>query len=253
MTESIRLCTQMRLPDDVVKNADFSVANATPDGANGDINDANFDFGVGGRTALGKEILWKPGQIITIGFMGGTQEARSFTREHAERWLKYANIEFLWQGDGYHAMIRIAFDENRGTWSYVGTDCLLIPGDDQTMNLGRLQNSLDRDDLDDARYVVTHEFAHMLGMQHEQNHPESEIPWDKEAMYVARTYFDPMPPHPVNTPFDRHSIMIYPVDNQFTIGDFEVGYNYHISEGDAEFMRRAYPAPIPVGLRPSQA
>jgi len=256
MSEPIRFCTQMILPENLIENADFS-KQRMDDSIKSDSNtdDSDFDFGTGGYSVTGKDILWKPGQIITIGFVGGTQQERSKTREYAEKWLKYANIEFLWLGDEYQTMIRVAFDHNRGTWSYVGTDCLLIPGNDPTMNLGRLQSSLDKGDIDDARYVVVHEFAHMLGMQHEQHNSTNNIPWNKEAMYqyhaevngwtrdqVDRTYFSRLPRHNADTPYDKHSIMHYPVENRFTHGNFEVGYNYHPSEGDQAFMRRAYPA-----------
>ena len=233
MNEPIQLCTQMILPENLM-------------------DDANFDFGTGGVDVNGKDILWKPGQIITISFIGGTQAARSLTREYAKRWQKYANIEFLWLDDRYQyqTMIRVGFYPERGTWSFVGTDALMIIAPEPTLNLGRLQDSMERGNMDDAHYVIMHEFAHMLGMQHEQHHPQNPIPWDMEALYayhsnwtreqVDNAYYK-LKPHPAQTPYDKHSIMHYPIDNKFTIGDFEVGYNYHPSEGDQEFMRRAYP------------
>jgi len=237
MTESIQLCTQMILPKNLVDSA-------------------YFDFGVGGLSTAGKKIFWKPGQVITLGFIGGSTKARNAVRTYGGEWLKYANIEFLWLEDGYDTMIRIAFDPG-GSWSYVGIDSLLIPSDKPTMSFGWLEDALSRDDQAESRRVIMHEFGHMLGMQHEQNHPETKIPWDKEAMYqhhtevngwskdqVDQTYFTTLPPHPPQSEYDKDSIMHYPVENRFTIGDFEVGYNYGPSEGDKEFMRLAYP-PFP--------
>jgi hypothetical protein len=41
--------------------------------------------------------------------------------------------------------------------------------------------------------------------------------------------------------FDPLSIMLYPVPNQFTIGDFEVGWNKVLSETDKQFIATLYP------------
>ena len=43
------------------------------------------------------------------------------------------------------------------------------------------------------------------------------------------------------TQFDRESIMLYPVPNQFTIGDFEVGWNTRLSATDKQFIGTIYP------------
>ena len=37
--------------------------------------------------------------------------------------------------------------------------------------------------------------------------------------------------------------MLYPVPNEFTIGDYEVGWNRVLSEDDKEFIGRMYPKP----------
>ena len=42
--------------------------------------------------------------------------------------------------------------------------------------------------------------------------------------------------------FDRESIMLYPIPNEFTLGDFEIGWNKTLSEIDKKFITTLYPA-----------
>ena len=116
-----------------------------------------------------------------------------------------------------------------------GTDSLGIPTDDPTMNFGWLTNSSSEQVYSN---VVLHNFGHMLGLIHEHQSPNAEIPWDKEAVY--RYYLENQgwgteqvdsnllrksrsDDYPSYREFDVDSIMMYPIDNEFTEGDFEVG------------------------------
>ncbi|MFP5287108.1 MAG: peptidase, partial [Thermoanaerobaculia bacterium] len=94
------------------------------------------------------------------------------------------------------------------------------------------------------------------GCIHEHQHPAAGIPWDKEAVF--RYYQGP----PNNwtraqvetnlfqrysatqtqfSAFDTKSIMLYPVDNALTLGNFEIGWNKKLSDTDKEFIGVAYP------------
>jgi hypothetical protein len=42
--------------------------------------------------------------------------------------------------------------------------------------------------------------------------------------------------------FDPQSIMLYPIPNEFTIGDFEVGWNPNLSATDRKYISTLYPA-----------
>jgi hypothetical protein len=107
---------------------------------------------------------------------------------------------------------------------------------------------------------VLHEFGHALGCIHEHQHPDAGIPWDRQA--VLRYYTGPpnnWPPDKVESnlfkrytkpqtqfsDFDRESIMLYPVDESFTIGDFQVGWNKKLSKTDKEFIGAIYPKSKP--------
>ena len=41
--------------------------------------------------------------------------------------------------------------------------------------------------------------------------------------------------------FDRKSIMLYPIPNAFTEGDFEVGWNRTLSTTDKRYIAKLYP------------
>lgn len=198
--------------------------------------------------------LWANGRTLRVRFLDGDPAVQQRIPPFAHEWSKYANITFVF-GNDPDAEIRISF-KDRGSWSYLGTDALSIPKDQPTMNYGWL-----RADTPDEEYsrVVTHEFGHALACIHEHQNPAADIPWDKEAVY--RYYMGP----PNNWPkaqvdsnlferysrtitqfsaFDRDSIMLYAIPNQFTIGDYEVGWNTHLSGGDKSFIATIYPKAV---------
>lgn len=202
-----------------------------------------------GAAVTGK--LWKPGRTLRVHFMDGEDVVKQKVEAVAHEWSKYANIKFEFVND-LRAEIRISF-KGQGSWSYIGTDALTIPWFRPTMNYGWLTPT-----TADSEYerVVLHEFGHALGMIHEHQNPATTIPWNKEAVYeyyagppnnwskaqtdqnLFKTYAADITQF---TDFDRDSIMLYPVQQQFTIGDFEVGWNRTVSPQDIDFIGRLYP------------
>ena len=199
--------------------------------------------------ATGKK--WKNGRTLHVRFLGGAPEIQAKVKKYALQWCEHANIKLEFD-DSPNAEIRISFQRD-GSWSYVGTDALVIGKDQPTMNYGWFDSS-----TTDSEYsrTVIHEFGHALGCIHEHQHPEAGIPWDKEAVY--RYYQGP----PNNwsrsmvdtnlfqrygasqtqfSRFDEKSIMLYPVDNSLTIGNYEVGWNQKLSDTDKEFIGVCYP------------
>jgi len=195
--------------------------------------------------------LWKPGMTLRVRFLDGDPVIQQRLQPYAHIWSQFGNIKFAF-GDDPDAEIRISF-KSRGSWSYIGTDALGIPRNQATMNYGWLTR-----DTPDEEYsrVVTHEFGHALACIHEHQNPAGNIPWDKPVVY--RYYAGP----PNNwtkeqvdvnlfqtydrtqtqfSAFDKESIMLYPIPNDFTIGNFEVGWNTALSMVDKEFVATLYP------------
>ncbi len=195
--------------------------------------------------------LWKPGRTLRVRFLDGDPVVQERLQPFAHVWSQYANIKFEF-GDDPDAEIRISFQQ-KGSWSYIGTDALSIPKNQPTMNFGWLTRSTP---LDEYSRVVTHEFGHALGCYHEHQNPSTSIPWNREAVYQ---YYQG-PPNFWNrqqvdvnlfirysatisqfSEFDPQSIMLYPIPNEFTIGDFEVGWNKELSQTDKDFVAILYP------------
>ncbi|MED2985272.1 Tolloid-like protein 1, partial [Bacillus thuringiensis] len=146
---------------------------------------------------------------------------------------------------------RVSF-QHPGYWSYVGTDCLTIPQDRPTMNLEGFNSNTSETALS---RVVLHQFGHVLGLGEEHHNPENNIPWDKEAVYryyierlgwskatVDSNVFAKLDPRETaHTPHDPKSIMQFPVPNELTIGDYEIGWNTTLSEVDKRFIGQMYP------------
>ncbi|MGL6008984.1 MAG: M12 family metallopeptidase [Culicoidibacterales bacterium] len=194
-----------------------------------------------------KSRLWKPKQVITISFIGGDSITNK-VKFHAKAWLQHASVKFSWvQKDGN---IRVSFVPG-GSWSYIGTDALLVPKTQSTMNLGWLDIFTPENEF---RRVVLHEFGHALGAVHEHQSPSSGIPWNKTVVYeyytrlgwtrqdIEDNIFKKYDKDSVkSTRYDKLSIMHYPIPNAFTIGNYEVPWNSSISELDKVFMRQVYP------------
>lgn len=197
-------------------------------------------------------VKWRNGRTLKVSFMGGEPGMHETVAHFARLWEPHANIRLDF-GDHNDAQIRVAFELNGRSWSWLGTQALTISKDEPTMNYGWLTP-----DTGETEYerVVCHEFGHALGCIHEHQHPEAGIPWNKEAVYA---YYAGPPNHwPTDTvdhnlfrrysrtqtqfsAFDTKSIMLYAIRNEFTVGDFEVGWNRQLSDKDKSFMGVMYP------------
>ncbi len=203
------------------------------------------------RMALVKDSTWAPGQTLTVQFLDGDPSVQQRVRTWAEEWMKHANIRFVF-GAATQAVIRISFKQ-RGSWSYVGRDCLNVAPADATMNFGWLKPDTADDEVG---RVVLHEFGHALGCIHEHNHPDGGINWNKDAVYAyyagppnfwtkekvdANLFALYQQDLTVHSALDGQSIMMYPIDPSFTTDGFSVGLNKVLSPTDVAFIRKLYP------------
>lgn len=170
--------------------------------------------------------------------------------KYAAEWSKYANIKFSFIQSG-DADIRISF-KNSGSWSCLGNCPCEVNGknptqNEPTMNFGWLTSN--SPDYEYSR-VVLHEFGHALGFTHEHQSPDSDIPWDRNAVIeyysrsqgwseeeTGRNIFSKYGKDETNfSSYDENSIMHYAIPDELTVGDFSTRWNTEFSPTDKNML-----------------
>lgn len=185
---------------------------------------------------------WINGSTLHVRFMGGTANEQAIAKEQAGWWMEVANIKFVFD-NATNSEIRIAFDENDGAWSYIGTDCRDIPIDQPTMNLGFLDGG-----------TAAHEFGHAIGLAHEHQNPDGGIQWNEEVVIrecaKPPNYWDEATTRHnildkysadqiIGTKFDPDSIMLYFFPSTWTLNGIGTKQNDVLSMMDKEFVAGA--------------
>jgi hypothetical protein len=203
------------------------------------------------RGVAHKHRVWEKDTLLVY-FMGGSPQLQATVLFVAQEITKYCNMRLLQTEQQAKSDIRISF-ENGHSWSFVGTDNLHIPKDQPTMNYGWLEDGMTTQSAT-LRAAVLHEFGHALSLEHEHQHPEVGIPWDKPKVYEHYAeigWTRQMVDHNIFARFDRNltqfsrydpeSIMHYPVQNELTIGDYEIPWRTELSQTDKHFLAQLYP------------
>jgi serralysin len=196
--------------------------------------------------AVMKAAVWEPGQTLRIAFRGGRVRDRVAVMKAANTWMEHANLKIVQVVRG-PAELRFAFELGHGSWSYVGRECLEIPPDQPTGNMGWPD--------DPGRDL--HELGHALGCIHEHQSPAEAIPWNKPAVYafyggppnnwskqeVDQQVFAKYDGTTIsNSVWDKHSVMEYPIPTELvTDPAFSVGWNQVLSPTDIAFISNLYP------------
>lgn len=217
--------------------------------------------GARNKRSLGEHTkYWRPGRTLKVLVYSHNEHSFQAVKSAASKWLPYISLTFdfieieeddIYQSEQFLGDIRVDFHPNYdggGGSSKLGTDSLTGSPHTASMVLGT--------DFLSAQYeyTVVHEFGHALGLQHEHQHPDAGIPWDRERAYryfaganFTRADVDAniFPFERVSgrvyEPYDRDSVMHYHIPNEVTIGDWHHPGNVQISAGDIAFMRKTYP------------
>ncbi|MDM0023898.1 M12 family metallopeptidase [Variovorax saccharolyticus] len=124
---------------------------------------------------------FKRGDSVPAAWQGSTADI-GVVADSFEAWAKLGiGISFRRVEAPEDAMVRIGFDQQDGSWSYVGRDVLNTRSpQERTMNFGwALTTAYGRD-------TALHEIGHTLGLEHEHQNPNAGIAWNRDAVL---TYF----------------------------------------------------------------
>lgn len=199
--------------------------------------------GVASKLKAGRKILWKPNSIINISFHG-RKNYKSPVIKAIDDWQKYINLKFkiVERGD-----VRIGFYDDHA-FSFLGQINLLFFSG-LTMNIYPANE-------EEMYETALHEFGHVLGLEHEHQHPQANFGFDKEGLKKwgakiqltreeLKNSIKPLKENNKNqlvlTPFDKDSIMMYDLPGYVFKNKKSLKKNKKLSDGDKNIVKILYP------------
>jgi hypothetical protein len=192
------------------------------------------------------------GVRLTVGFLDNpSSDLRKRIMLHMNAWAKTANVTFV--RTRTDPQVRIARTPNDGHWSYLGTDVLLIPRREATMNLDSFTMATPESEY---KRVVRHEAGHTLGFPHEHMRRQlvALIDPDKAIAFFGRTqgWSPDEVRRQVLTPLeesslrgtvnaDPRSIMCYQIPGSITKSGEPIVGGLNIDQSDYQFAALIYP------------
>ncbi len=208
--------------------------------------------------AFGDQRVFWNRSTLRVRFLGGSSYVQSKVKQYAHEWSQHANIRFQFV-DSEPSDIRISFEGNSGSWSYVGRNNQYISATRATMNFGWFNNRT-RDS--EFRRTTLHEFGHALGLSHEHQHPNVSINWNRPAVYQYYQRTQDWSTSEVDgnifrkyslassnySQYDPASIMHYYIPRSLVIGTWNPTWNTRLSSTDIDFIKQVYPAEVDPGI-----
>lgn len=191
-------------------------------------------------------------RTFTVSFLETTPASlRNRIIAHMNAWTDCCSISFRYTAGTGQVRISRA---GSGYWSYLGTDVLLIPKAQPTMNLQGFAMATPESEY---RRVVRHETGHTLGFPHEHMRKElvDRIDPTKAYDYFGRTQgwshadvdqqvLTPLDQaNTMGTPADQSSIMCYQLPGSIMKDGSPILGGVDINPTDCGFARKVYPKP----------
>lgn len=211
---------------------------------------------------------WPNSSTITVNFLNnaGSTYVKQKIEQYAHAWEPYANIKFKFVPSTQSAQIRIGIAADNSSYT-TGLGTMLIdpnnlteqglPNTDQSSPNMHYGWFTDQTSDQEFSRTVTHEFGHALGLEHEQRHYDAHINESAYFSYLMSTqhwtlqqaqnqaaFFTAQDQTELRLqydPYDRLSIMHYPIPASCTTDGVAIGSNNYLSDGDKAFIGKVYP------------